>query len=127
MAWVSWEACRLIGGGGVALSAIINNREYQAAVGRRVLIGAMYMPCDCVEYTPDEDVEDPAFKLNSRILYRTYPDGYDSTLSPDTVHKFREVEARHGIIELTYLRDNRTDEHLVERLLVNLSAVLLPL
>lgn len=125
LAWVSWEACRVVGGCGVVISSIIDDPAYQAAVGRTLLIGPIYMPRDCIEYDPEEDIETLAFKLNSKILYRSHRDACSQSLPSALIRKFKEIECRHGV-ELGYLRDIRTDHHNVERLLINLSAAILP-
>ncbi|MCJ1278719.1 hypothetical protein MMC21_006536 [Puttea exsequens] len=116
--WISWEACRLLGGCGVVLAAIVESPEYQAVVRRTVLMGPMYMPRDCIEYDPNETVEDIAHRLESRIVYRTHCDPHFCSLPCDIISKLRAIEAKHAI-ELVYMRDNRLDDHIVERLLFN--------
>lgn len=123
--WVAWEACRLIGGGGVALLNIINSMEYRRSVRRTLLIGPMYMPRDCVEYDPFEDVAAIASQLKSKILYHPLGQGCRHELSRELYNAFREIEFRHGV-ELVFMRDASTDEHVVERLLFNFSANILP-
>ena len=122
--WISWEACRLLGGCGVVLSAIIDDPHYQAVVERTLLMGPMYMPRDCFEYDPGEDAEDLGAKLASTILYRTHQDSHHSSLHGFLVSRLREIEAKHGL-ELVYMRDNRNDDQIVERLLFNFSSVIL--
>lgn len=123
--WAAWEACRLIGGCGVALSCIIGSLEYRRAVRRTVLIGPMYMPRDCVEYNPEEDAIEIASKLKSDILYHSLGRGCGYGLSSEIYNTLREIEFRHGV-EVVYMRDTPVDEHVVERLLINLSANILP-
>ena len=69
MAWVSWEAARFIKGYTTFLANFVGSPIYQAAVGRTILIGSLYMPIDCPEYNLHENPRSVAERLGCDILY----------------------------------------------------------
>ena len=120
--WVSWEACRLLGGCGVVMSGIINAQAYQSAVSRTILIGPLFVPIDWSNFNPLENLDRIADATSSTILYQSHRDGSHASVSATTRAAFRLIEAKHSV-ELVYMRENRSDDHVVERLLFDLSSL----